>query len=458
VIGKRKGDTEMKAKVRSLVVILAILCLLTSCNKKSDVASQPPADEAETASQQTAQQAEPEESTSDSKTFDGEISLDFSYGTRKGEYSGEVNDSGLPDGTGTFSTTSSEGVAWTYEGEWDNGHMVQGCTTWEGGQSYTGEYANDLEAGRGEMQYEDGTKYEGEFSEGICSGDGTLYYADYTYFRGQFEDKLNATGSYYDKDGIEHNAKIEDGELQWEGSDETSVDISSVFSPEEFASRMSDEISDTTPYSLKYEDDKFVLISAINGLSSPLKELDLKDASVINGLREMWEPAKEPSIDMYNEIEVLLKQAGYADIPLIMNVVDTEDGTIFMTISDGEVVYDLFSTLSDKNSDTKPSAAEIANTTTLGKQNALAKANDYLSFMAFSHSGLIEQLEYEGFTTEEATYGADNCGADWNEQAARKAKNYLDVMSFSRASLIDQLKYDGFTSAQAEYGVTAAGF
>lgn len=78
--------------------------------------------------------------------------------------------------------------------------------------------------------------------------------------------------------------------------------------------------------------------------------------------------------------------------------------------------------------------------------------------MAFSRSGLIDQLKYEGYTTEEATYGADNCGADWNEQAAKKAQQYMDIMSFSRQGLIDQLKYDGFTQSQAEYGVSEAGY
>lgn len=97
-------------------------------------------------------------------------------------------------------------------------------------------------------------------------------------------------------------------------------------------------------------------------------------------------------------------------------------------------------------------------TATTGQRNALSKAKQYLSIMAFSYSGLIGQLKYEGYTEEEATYGADNCGADWNEQAAKKAQSYIDIMSFSRQGLIDQLKYEGFTQAQAEYGVAAVGY
>lgn len=77
--------------------------------------------------------------------------------------------------------------------------------------------------------------------------------------------------------------------------------------------------------------------------------------------------------------------------------------------------------------------------------------------MAFSRVGLIEQLEYEGFSNEDATYAVDNVGADWAEQAVLSAESYLDVTAFSRDGLVDQLIYEGFTAEQAEYGVTAVG-
>lgn len=90
-------------------------------------------------------------------------------------------------------------------------------------------------------------------------------------------------------------------------------------------------------------------------------------------------------------------------------------------------------------------------------EQSLKSAKQYLDYSAFSHSGLIGQLEYEKFTSEQAKYGADNCGADWNEQAAKAAKQYLDYSSFSRDSLINQLEYEGFTHEQAVYGVEANG-
>jgi hypothetical protein len=47
---------------------------------------------------------------------------------------------------------------------------------------------------------------------------------------------------------------------------------------------------------------------------------------------------------------------------------------------------------------------------TRSEENAIRSAEEYLDFLAFSRSGLIEQLEFEGFTTEQATYGVDKTG------------------------------------------------
>jgi len=107
---------------------------------------------------------------------------------------------------------------------------------------------------------------------------------------------------------------------------------------------------------------------------------------------------------------------------------------------------------------TTPAVEEQTEKATIGEKNALSKALSYLRAMSFSYSGLVEQLEYEGYTHQEAVYGVDNCGADWNEQAALKAESYLDTMAFSKEGLIEQLEYEGFTKEQAEYGVQAVGY
>lgn len=104
----------------------------------------------------------------------------------------------------------------------------------------------------------------------------------------------------------------------------------------------------------------------------------------------------------------------------------------------------------------KDTPKETQKSVSAGKRNALKSAKNYLSVMPFSYSGLVEQLEYEGYSNSEATYAADNCGADWYEQAVKSAKQYLDVMAFSRSGLIDQLEYEGYTHDQSIYGVDKA--
>jgi hypothetical protein len=95
---------------------------------------------------------------------------------------------------------------------------------------------------------------------------------------------------------------------------------------------------------------------------------------------------------------------------------------------------------------------------TLAQQNAISSAQDYLSFTGFSRTGLIDQLEFEGFSTEEATFGVDNAGADWNAEAAEKATQYLEFSSFSRQGLYDQMAFEGFLPAEIEFGLAAVGY
>lgn len=103
----------------------------------------------------------------------------------------------------------------------------------------------------------------------------------------------------------------------------------------------------------------------------------------------------------------------------------------------------------------KPAATVKAPTTS--QANAKGMAESYLETQAFSRSGLIDQLKFEGFSTADATYGADHITVNWNTQADRMAKQYMETQHFSRSGLISQLKFEGFTSAQAAHGASAAG-
>ncbi|WP_460704965.1 Ltp family lipoprotein [Myceligenerans halotolerans] len=101
--------------------------------------------------------------------------------------------------------------------------------------------------------------------------------------------------------------------------------------------------------------------------------------------------------------------------------------------------------------------AEETSDETVSQANARETAERYLDFTAFSKTGLVEQLEYEGFSTADAEYAVGNIEVDWMEQAEKSAANYMDFSSFSRAGLIDQLEFEGFTPEQAAHGADSVG-
>lgn len=143
-----------------------------------------------------------------------------------------------------------------------------------------------------------------------------------------------------------------------------------------------------------------------------------------------------------------------------------ENATIRTTQSEVKAKVTTKSTEKSNKEVTKQSTTETAKEVvketvpqvSMGERNALKKAREYLNVMAFSYDSLVKQLEFEGFTQDECTYGVDNCGANWNEQAVRKANEYLKSGSFSRQGLINQLLFEGFTQEQAEYGVSKVGY
>ena len=91
-------------------------------------------------------------------------------------------------------------------------------------------------------------------------------------------------------------------------------------------------------------------------------------------------------------------------------------------------------------------------------KNALRTAKEYLNAMAFSRSGLGEQLAYEGYPQDAIDYALAELDktVDYNKQAAKMAKEYLNAMGFSQSGLVEQLLYEGFSQEQAEYGASEA--
>lgn len=106
-------------------------------------------------------------------------------------------------------------------------------------------------------------------------------------------------------------------------------------------------------------------------------------------------------------------------------------------------------------------AQPAAPNVTASQKSALSKAQSYLKIVGgFSYDSLVRQLETaDKFSSEDATYAADQCGANWDEQAKSKAKSYMDTVGgFSHDSLVNQLeKADLFTPDQAETGAASVG-
>lgn len=94
----------------------------------------------------------------------------------------------------------------------------------------------------------------------------------------------------------------------------------------------------------------------------------------------------------------------------------------------------------------------------IGRQNAIKSASAYLRVSSFSRKGLVDQLRFEGYSSDEAVFACDYLEPDWYAEAAEAAASYLRVSSFSSQGLIDQLLFEGFTEDEAAYGVAAVGY
>lgn len=231
---------------------------------------------------------------------------------------------------------------------------------------------------------------------------------------------------------------------------ESTPDETPLMSLDDLCSLVENTIGDSySGFTVTHDENMITITCWADGIASEL-------AGGGEAIKSSWGDLIENSKAILNNVSDLAKKSGHEGVGACYRLLnDLDHDKTLLYIVDNVVEYNVLDDQSDPAPEHTPAPTE---STTMGQRNALSKANQYLSIMAFSHSGLINQLEFEGYTTEEATYGADNCGADWNEQAAKKAQQYIDLMSFSRQGLIDQLKFDGFTQSQAEYGVSAVGY
>lgn len=228
-------------------------------------------------------------------------------------------------------------------------------------------------------------------------------------------------------------------------------------SRDELTNLLKQSLGNETGYYITYDPAQDLYVWTI--ASSPNQDFQnayLGSEDAIQGINELKDALRNHSLTVLEKI----LNYGY-DSRFRIELVDVSlDGKLFLAAESGSIVYNELDKMQYESSNSESVQSSSGNPTvvTTGMRNALNRAKEYLSVMPFSHTKLIEQLEYEGYTGDEAAYGASNCGANWNEQAALKAAEYLAIRSFSRSGLIDQLIYEGFTRAQAEYGVTQVGY
>lgn len=157
-----------------------------------------------------------------------EITLPFYFGTRKGMYTGALKND-LPYGIGEFISQNDSGTAWTYVGEWEDGHFSgngitffednnikagtyvddylsgNNCLVLSGNGTYYGEFENEVASGKG-TSLTLTERYVGEFKNGLYDGQGVLYYENGQRYEGSFsEHKINGNGSFFFADGSHVN-------------------------------------------------------------------------------------------------------------------------------------------------------------------------------------------------------------------------------------------------------------
>ena len=142
------------------------------------------------------------------------------------------------NGQGTYTSTDSDGIKYTYTGSFKNGKANgKGKQTWSNGKSfagnfkdgkksgygeftwtegdvYKGQWSNDLKTGYGVYLYPEGNVYKGQWSNNLKTGYGVMTYYDGSYYKGNWKDgSKNGNGTYKNSKGIEFSGNWVDDKL-----------------------------------------------------------------------------------------------------------------------------------------------------------------------------------------------------------------------------------------------------
>jgi hypothetical protein len=132
-------------------------------------------------------------------------------------YTGERNAKGEYHGKGTI---ISEQQGSKYEGDWKyNKRDGFGVETWTDGDSYSGEWKEDMWHGKGLIIWASkGDKYEGEFKENMLEGYGVYTYASGEKYTGEFkQSKCHGRGFATFGSGDSFDGEYKDGRINGRG-------------------------------------------------------------------------------------------------------------------------------------------------------------------------------------------------------------------------------------------------
>lgn len=93
---------------------------------------------------------------------------------------------------------------------------------------------------------------------------------------------------------------------------------------------------------------------------------------------------------------------------------------------------------------------------TKSQRNAYLEAKFYLEYWTYSRQGLIDELIDDKYPKEDAEFAVDHLNMDWFEEAYKYAKKELSDYPCSLEELFEELKDQGFTDEQADYGARKA--
>ena len=138
-------------------------------------------------------------------------------------YDGKWKD-GQYHGQGTFIFPTHSKLL-SYQGEWDNGKMVNGQIQWKNGDIYDGELDGEGNPnGMGVFKWAQGeVLYKGEYKRGTRTGVGTIIYPNGAQYKGNWvNDRMHGWGeiSLPTKIGLFHSKFGEFSEVEWENVSE----------------------------------------------------------------------------------------------------------------------------------------------------------------------------------------------------------------------------------------------